>query len=509
MQPLIDPPFMQPVVELIDITKQFGALTANAGIDLMLHEGRIHALLGENGAGKSTLSKILYGLYQPTTGTILIDGATVRFASPADAIRAGIGMVTQHFALVPNFTVTENVILGLHEGVLLQRDKARARVCKVAESYGLRIDPDAQVGKLSVGEQQRVEILKALYRDCRVLILDEPTAVLTPRESDALFLELKTLVAQQLAVVFISHKLDEVIAHCDEVTVLRAGRVVAQHAIRDTDAASLAREMVGRDLLMPERAPRAESTGAPVLHLYDLTLRDARGVNLLAGVNLSVNTGEIVGLAGVAGNGQRELADVLSGMQTASAGSYRMNGQDLTHANAQTITRAGVGRIHEDRFKSIIAGMSVAYNLAFEDLARFTRNGVLDQKAIRQNAEALIAEYEIKAQPGSRVGRLSGGNIQKVVLARTLSRQPLLVIAAQPTRGLDVGAIEYVHGKLREARANGAAVLLISEDLDEILKLSDRIAVMSAGRIVGEVAAADATLEQLGMLMGGVVSDGN
>ncbi len=509
MQPLIDAPHAPPAVELRGITKQFGALTANDGIDLTLHAGRIHALLGENGAGKSTLSKILYGLYQPTAGAILIDGAAVRFASPADAIHAGIGMVTQHFALVPNFTVTENVILGLHEGALLQRDKARARVRKVAERYGLRINPDAKVGKLAVGEQQRVEILKALYRDCRVLILDEPTAVLTPHESDALFLELKTLVAQQLAVVFISHKLEEVIAHCDEVTVLRAGRVVAQHAVGDTDAALLAREMVGRELLTPERAPHSETQGAPVLQLHDLTLRDARGVNLLAGVNLTVNAGEIVGLAGVAGNGQRELADVLSGMRQASAGSYRMNGSDLTHADAQTITRAGVGRIHEDRFKSIIGQMSVAYNLAFEDLARFTRNGVLDQNAIRQNAEALISEYEIKAQPGSRIGRLSGGNIQKVVLARTLSRHPALVIAAQPTRGLDVGAIEYVHGKLREARANGAAVLLISEDLDEILKLSDRIAVMSAGRIVGEVASADATLEHLGMLMGGVAIYGD
>jgi simple sugar transport system ATP-binding protein len=500
-------PAPAPAVELRGISKRFGSLFANADIDLTLRAGQIHALLGENGAGKSTLSKILYGLYQPDSGQILVNGQPVHFRSPADAIRAGVGMVTQHFALVPSFTVTENIILGLNNGKALSRQRARIRIQEIAALYGLPVHPDAQVRHLAVGEQQRVEILKALYRDCRVLILDEPTAVLTPHESDTLFMELKRLVNNGLAIVFISHKLDEVTAHCDAVTVLRSGRIVAQGAIRDTDAGRLARDMVGRDLITVGRTP--QPTGAPILQMQDITARDPRGPTLLWGISLTVSAGEIVGLAGVAGSGQRELAEILSGIRQLSSGTLLIHGIDRTNADPATLTQAGVGRIPEDRLKGIIGPMSVAYNLVFENLSDYTRNGALDQKAIMAHAQKLIAEYQIKAEPHSRAGRLSGGNIQKVILARTLSRNPSLVVAAQPTRGLDIGATEYVHNKLREARARGAAILLISEDLDEILKLSDRVVVMSSGQIVGELAGAIATRDALGPLMGGLKQEGS
>ncbi len=493
---------MANAVEMRGITKRFGAVIANNGIDFTLGEREIHALLGENGAGKSTLSKILYGLYQPDDGKIYVHGQPVHLASPADAIAIGIGMVTQHFSLVPSFTVAQNVILGLNNGLKLDLGGVVIRLSEIAGRYGLRVDPTAPVRSLAVGEQQRVEILKALYRNCRVLILDEPTAVLTPPESDALFAELKVLVAQGLSIIFISHKLEEVVDHCDRVTVLRDGRMVATEPVQSTSTVKLARQMVGRDMATPTRETAAP--GEPVLRVTALTLKGKRGIPLLQDINMTIHAGEIVGLAGVAGNGQRELSEVLSGLQRATSGRVEVNGQDLTNADISRIARAGIGRIPEDRLQGIIGSLSVALNLALEHLDQFTHAGVLDQKGIREHAERLIAAYQIKAQPGDLARRLSGGNIQKIILARTLSREPVLIVAAQPTRGLDVGATEYVHDRLREQRRRGAAILLVSEDLDEILKLSDRVIVMHSGQIMGDLPVESATVERLGMLMGGV-----
>jgi simple sugar transport system ATP-binding protein len=490
------------VVEMRGITKKFGPVAANNMVDFTLGERQIHALLGENGAGKSTLSKILYGLYQPDSGDIHVRGQQVRLASPADAIALGIGMVTQHFSLVPTFTVAENIILGLNNGLGLDRREANERIREIATRYGLQVDPSAVVRQLAVGEQQRVEILKALYRNCRILILDEPTAVLTPQESDALFAEIKVLVTQGLSVVFISHKLDEVIDHCDMITVLRDGKVVATEPVSGTNTALLARQMVGRDMVTPTREPLAH--GTPILQVTGLNLQDKRGVTLLRDINLTIHAGEIVGLAGVAGNGQRDLSEILSGLQSPSSGRVEVNGQGLTGADISKITRAGVGRIPEDRLQGIVGQMSVAMNLALEYLDDFTHGGTIDHQAIQRNAVALISDYQIKAQPDDLAQRLSGGNIQKIILARTLSRNPTLIIAAQPTRGLDVGATEYVHERLREQRTRGAAILLVSEDLDEILKLSDRVVVMHTGEIMGNLPAAETTIDRLGMLMGGV-----
>jgi simple sugar transport system ATP-binding protein len=491
-----------PAVEMRGITKRFGALAANAEVDLTLRVGRIHALLGENGAGKSTLSKILYGLYRPDAGSIHVYGQPAHFGSPGEAMAAGVGMVTQHFSLVPTFTVAENIILGLTNGLRLDRQAAEERVAALAKRYGLSVEPGAVVRNLAVGEQQRVEILKALYRDCRVLILDEPTAVLTPQESAALFAELKLLVAQGLSILFISHKLEEVTAHCDEVTVLRGGKVVYSGPVAGTSAAQLAQQMVGRELTTLARDPRPP--GAPVLIMQDVNAFDQRRVHLLRDISLTVNAGEIVGVAGVSGNGQRELAEVLSGLRRASAGSITISGRDMTGATATQFARAGVGRIPEDRLQGIVGTMSVGYNLALEHLDEFAPAGVLDRQAITDHAVKLIREYQIKATSTDQARRLSGGNIQKIILARTLSRSPSLIVAAQPTRGLDVGATEFVRAKLAAARREGAGVLLISEDLDELLELSDRIAVMYAGRIIETLPATETTTERLGLLMGGV-----
>jgi simple sugar transport system ATP-binding protein len=489
-------------VEMRGITKRFGSLIANDNLSLTLHAGQIHALLGENGAGKSTLSKILYGLYQPDAGSINVYGTAMRLQSPKDAIKAGIGMVTQHFSLVSRFTVAENISLGTSSGLRQDRAAVARRVAQTAERFGLSIDPNVVVGKLAVGEQQRVEILKALYRDCRVLILDEPTAVLTPQESGTLFAGLKRLVAAGLSIVFISHKLDEIVAHCDAVTVLRNGKLAYSGPLAQTTAAQLARHMVGRDLNPPARD--VAHPGDPVLSVTDLTLRDQRGVTLLDALNLTLRRGEILGVAGVAGNGQREFSEVLSGLRNPTTGRVLLNGADITHATPSRRVQAGMGRIPEDRLSGVVGDMSVAYNLALERLDEYTVNGIVDQKRIFADAERHIRDYQIKATPADHVRRLSGGNIQKIILARVLSRDPSCILAAQPARGLDVGATDYIHDRLRDARRAQAAVLLISEDLDELLKLADRIVVMSGGRIIGEVAAAEATTEQLGLMMGGM-----
>ncbi|MCB9137670.1 MAG: ABC transporter ATP-binding protein [Caldilineaceae bacterium] len=490
-------------IEMRGIVKRFGPTLAGDHVDLAVRKGDVHALLGENGAGKSTLMRILYGLYHADSGEILVDGRPAVIRSPKDAIAHGIGMVTQHFALASPLTVTENIILGRTPNFRIDMDAAHAQVQAAAGRYGLEINPRAVVGDLAVGQRQRVEILKALYREARVLILDEPTAVLTPQETHQLFTELRRLQQQGLSVIFISHKLHEVMAITNRITVLRHGRVAGNVETRGTDERALAQMMVGR-VTQPAVKPPAVEEGDPMLRIADLHAADAKGVPALQGVNLTVCAGEIVGLAGVSGNGQSELVHILSGTGEAGRGAVRVGEKEITHADARAVMAAGVGRIPEDRHAGVVGDLSVEQNLVLEHLDDFRRGGMLDHKRIRSHARALIDAYQIKAAPGDRIRTLSGGNMQKVILARVLERAPAVIIVAQPTRGLDIGATEYVRRKLVEQRSRGAAILLISEDLDEIMELSDRIAVIYEGRIMGELTGAEATTERLGLLMSGV-----
>ncbi len=494
------------IVQMRGITKRFGPVVANDHIDFNLRKGEIHALLGENGAGKTTLMRILYGLYRADEGEILIEGWPARINSPKDAIALGIGMVTQHFALVPPLTVAENVVLGFTDGFVVDKAAIEQKVAEAAKRFGLEVDPSAVVRHLSVGQRQRVEILKALYREARVLILDEPTAVLVPQEIDALFETLERLRAQGLSVIFITHKLEEVMEISDRVTVLRDGRVVGTVETAKTNERDLARMMVGRETFGVHREERAVGE-RPLLQIERLSANDDQGLPALKGVSLVVHAGEILGIAGVGGNGQKELAEVLSGVRRPTAGRILVDGQDLTGATPDQFTAAGVGRIPEDRHAGVVAELSVAENLALEHLHEFTRGGMLDREAIRRHAEELIQQFQIKARPTDKTRTLSGGNLQKLILARVLSRKPKVVIASQPTRGLDVGATEYVRQQLLQQRARGAAVLLISEDLEEILALSDRIAVMYEGEIVGLLPAQEADPERLGLMMSGALKE--
>ncbi|MCV0402694.1 MAG: ABC transporter ATP-binding protein [Chloroflexi bacterium] len=492
-----------PALELRGITKRFGDLVANDGVDFDVRGGEVHALLGENGAGKTTVMRIAYGLTQADAGEVLVHGQRIDLRSPRDAIAAGIGMVTQHFALVAPMTVAENLALGRATGLRLDLDDARRRVADAADRFGMRVDPAARVENLSVGQQQRVEILKALSRDCRVLILDEPTAVLVPGEVDALFATLRSLVADGLAVVFISHKLAEVRAISDRVSVLRRGRLVAT-VDGDTNERELASMMVGRPSFGVERPSDAgPELREPVLRISDLHAAGSHGLEALASVTLDVGAGEIVGVAGVSGNGQTELVDVLSGMRAPSSGSIVVGDTDLTGADPTRMMAAGIGRIPEDRHASLVGDLSVAYNLVLERLDDFRAGGRIDGRRIREHAVALIERFDIRAGPDDPVASLSGGNIQKVLLARVLSRDPRVVVVSQPTRGLDIGATEYVRSQLLERRAAGAAILLVSEDLDELLALADRLVVLYEGRIVGEMPTTGVDVDRLGMLMAG------
>lgn len=490
------------VVELRAITKRFGDLVANDRVDLDVRRGEVHALLGENGAGKTTLMRILYGLTQPDAGEIRIDGEPVPIRSPRDAIRAGIGMVTQHFSLVRPMTVAENIVLGRTSGLRLDLDAARRVVVDTAERFGISVEPSAIVADLSVGEQQRVEILKALVGDCRVLILDEPTAVLVPQEVDALFGTLRRLVADGLAVVFISHKLREVRAISDRVSVLRRGALVGTTSGAQ-DERELARMMVGRPTFGVQRMEAAPASGTPVLTLRAVCADGRQGLAALTDLSFDVRPGEIVGIAGVSGNGQTELVEVLSGMRRPTGGSVLVNGRNLAGAGPADVMAAGIGRIPEDRHASLIPDLSVAYNLVMERLDDFRRGGRLDEARIHEHAAELIERFAIRAHPDDRVATLSGGNIQKVLLARVLSRNPKVLVVSQPTRGLDVGATEYVRSELLARRDAGAGILLVSEDLDELLAIADRLLVMYEGRLVGAMAVADADPERLGMLMAG------
>lgn len=491
-------------LELRGITKRFGDLVANDGIDLDVRRGEIHALLGENGAGKTTVMRVAYGLSHADAGAIRVNGQLIQVRSPRDAIAAGIGMVTQHFSLVRPMTVAENLALGRSGGLRLDLDAARRTAADASARFGIRVDPDAVVGNLSVGEQQRVEILKALARDCRILILDEPTAVLVPQEVDALFSTLRRLVVDGLGVVFISHKLAEVRAISQRVSVLRRGRMIGT-VPGDTEEGELARMMVGRPILGRRRDAAAVAAGgrSGVLSIRDLRVAGPHGNAVIDRFSLDVGAGEIVGMAGVSGNGQTELVDVLSGMRAPLAGSVVVAGAEVTGLGPAEMVAAGIGRIPEDRHASLIPDLSVAYNLVMERIADFRRAGRLDEPAIRAHADTLIEGFAIRARPDDRLGTLSGGNIQKVLLARVLSRDPRVVVVSQPTRGLDVGATEYVRAQLLARRTAGAGILLVSEDLDELLELADRLVVIYEGRIVGEMAAADADAERLGLLMAG------
>ena len=500
-----------PAVSLRGITKRFPGVVANDGVDFEASEGEVHALLGENGAGKSTLSNILTGLYRPDEGEIELYGERVEFHSPREALDAGIGMVHQHFRLVEPFTVAENVALGDHraEGktFLVHPRRIEEHVAELSERYGLAVEPRARVWQLSLGEQQRVEILKALYREAKILILDEPTAVLTPQEANDLFETVRGMAAEGRTVIFISHKLHEVKGVADRVTVLRRGRTVATVDAAGATPHSLAALMVGREIDVSRRRERVAEPGESMLELDDVWAMGDRGLPGLRGVTLHVHAGETVGIAGVAGNGQRELAETVTGLRPLERGVVRIAGRALRGGSAREAIRAGVAHVPEDRLGTGVApGLSIGSNLVLKSHRdRGLASGPLIRlRRIRDRASALMQLYDVRAAgPGVPARQLSGGNLQKVVLAREFSSDPRVLVAASPTRGLDVAAIETVHDYLHRAASEGVAVLLISEDLDEILALSDRIVVLYEGSIAGEVEAIDATHEGVGLLMAG------
>jgi simple sugar transport system ATP-binding protein len=494
-------------LELKGITKRYGSLVANDHIDLTVEQGQIHALLGENGAGKTTLMNVLYGLVRPDEGEILIGGQPQHFGSPGDAIRAGIGMVHQHFMLVPVFTVAENVTLGMERTRvlgLLDRRRMRRDVRELSERYGLEVDPDALVEDLPVGVQQRVEIVKALMRDASVLILDEPTSVLTPLETEELFRIMRDLRAGGRSLVFISHKLKEVQEIADTITVIRRGRVVGERPPTTSDA-ELASLMVGRSVQLRVTKPPA-SPGDVRLDVQGLTVANEQGKSALDEVSFQVRAGEILGVAGVQGNGQTELCEALLGLVPAAAGAVWLEGQDLTHATPRQRLHSGIGYIPEDRQEDgLVAGFSVGENLMLDvyNEPPYSSGIALDLGTINRTAAERVADFDIRTtSTATSVGTLSGGNQQKVILAREIGREVRLLVASQPTRGLDVGSIEFVHRRIVEQRDQGLGVLLISSELDEIYALSDRIAVMYEGKITG-FRDPDVPAEELGMLMAG------
>jgi len=499
----------QPVVEMLSVTKRFLNVAANQGISFRLYPGEICALLGENGAGKTTLMNILFGYYACDEGEIYIKGDKVDLTCPKDAICRGVGMIHQHFALVPSQSVLENVIIGTDtgKGIFLDLKSAKEKLLRIQKKFRLQLDPDAKIWTLSVGEQQKVEILKALYRDVDILIMDEPTAVLSPGETEDLFSTLRSLVQEGRSVVFISHKLHEVMSISDRIIVLRAGAVVAEKKTRETTLRELANLMVGRELL-EKLDKKTLPPGEPVLEIENLHALNDKKVPALKAIRLAVRSNEVLGLAGVSGNGQRELAEILFGIRDATQGTVKIKGHALRLGSPVSAIRLGMGRIPEDRIETgLLMDLTVEENLILENHVspEFQRGGLLDFRKIQRFSEDLIQAYGIKtAGPHAEAKSLSGGNLQKVMLARELAGKPAVVIASQPTRGLDVGAMEYVHQRILEERERGAAVLLISEDLDEIFALSDRIAVLFEGEVMGESAAEGASREQIGLWMSGV-----
>lgn len=493
-----------PVLEISGVSKRFGSNLANDQISMTLAKGEIVAMLGENGAGKTTLMSILFGHYMPDSGRVLIDGKELPPGKPRAAIRAGIGMVHQHFSLAPNLTVLENVMTG-NESLWKLRsetDKARRRLKDMSDRFGLTVDPDARLADLSVGEWQRVEILKALYNEARILVLDEPTAVLTNLEAETLFSTLKEMARQGLSLIFISHKLDEVMAAADRIVVLRGGKKVAERRKTETNKAELAELMVGRRVARPVR--EASTPGDIVLEAAGVTVRSG-GIDRLKQIDFRLRSGEVLGIIGVSGNGQSTLAQLLSGTAKRTAGDLLLFGQPVGDLDVATVVQAGIGRIPEDRNKEgVIGEMAIWENAILERLPQFSRRGLVDRAAGMRFAREIIDGFDVRGgDPTSRIRLLSGGNMQKLILGRNLMEHPRILLAAQPARGLDEGAVAAVHERILAARRQGTAVLLISEDLDEVMQLADRIQAIVNGRLSPPVSAEEADARRLGLMMAG------
>ncbi|MBD2745284.1 ABC transporter ATP-binding protein [Microvirga sp. BT688] len=505
---------MSPAIELIAINKSFGAVHANKDVNLSVARGTIHGIVGENGAGKSTLMSILYGFYEADSGEIRVNGKPIAIRSPDDAIQAGIGMVHQHFMLVEPLSVVENVMLGAEGGAMLRvgEAKVRAELARLAKDYGLEIDVDATVGDLSVGLQQRVEILKALYRGADILILDEPTAVLTPPEADALFGLLRSLKEQGKTVILITHKLREIMAITDRVSVMRRGEMVATVETADTSPPELAELMVGRRVLL--RVEKAEKTpGAPLLEVDNLSVVDGRGVLRVASASFTVRAGEIVGIAGVAGNGQSELLEAIAGMRQPVLGSIRLEGQAIhsSEHNPHRMRQLGLLHVPEDRLRTGLVPAFPAFEsaiLGFSHEPHLGRGPILDHDRLVADLAKKMEQYDVRPPaPRLKSSKFSGGNQQKIVLAREIERNPKVLLVGQPTRGVDIGAIEFIHRRLIALRDAGVAILLVSVELDEIMNLSDRILTMCGGKITGERKASETNEQDLGLLMAGVVDE--
>ena len=498
-----------PVLEVRGITKRFPGVLANDNINLSLHKGQVLGLLGENGAGKSTLMNLIYGLYNPDEGEILVNGQPVEISGPKDAIELGIGMVHQHFQLVDVLTVTENVMLGNESvsGPFLRRDRAQREIEQLSGEYGLDVKPDALISDLPVGIQQRVEIIKALYRHADILILDEPTAVLTPQETRGLFKIMRTLLDKGASIIFISHKLKEVLEICDQVVVLRRGKVAGSADPKQSTEQSLASLMVGRDVIL-EVEKAAATPGDEILNVVNLHVHDDRGLPAVEGISFGLQRGEILGIAGVQGNGQTELVEALTGMRTVDSGRFFIKGEDATNNSPRKITERGVGHVPEDRQRDgMVASFTVMHNLAlctyYQD--KFSDSIVVDDRAIADNARELVEQYDVRPPIINNIaGGLSGGNQQKVIVAREFSRGVELLIASQPTRGLDVGSIEFIHRQIIRMRDSGAGILLVSSELDEVLSLADRVAVMFEGEIIDIMPIEQADRDTVGLRMAGV-----
>jgi len=501
-----------PVLELKGITKQFPGVLANDNVNLTLHTGEIHALLGENGAGKSTLMNILYGLYRPTKGEISIDGKKVQFDGPIDAIHNGIGMVHQHFMLIPVLTVTENVMLGQESvwgGGFLNRSSAAQRVTEISQKYNLEVDPQAYIQDLPVGIQQRVEIIKVLYRKAKILILDEPTAVLTPQEVEELFNIMRLLTSQGVSIIFITHKLKEVLAMADSITVIRRGKTVATAKPKESTEQSLADLMVGRPVELTVQKKKAKPT-TPILKLDNVVIKDERSAIAVDHVSFNVYGGEVLGIAGIQGNGQTELVEAVTGLRQVETGTISIGGQDATNTTPRKVTEMQVSHVPEDRQRDgLVLSFPIKDNITLNTYYKdFAKGIVIDEQKVTETAERWVKEFDVRTPNiDTTAGSLSGGNQQKLIVAREFSRPLKLLIASQPTRGVDVGSIEYIHARIIEKRDEGAAILVVSTELDEVRALSDRIAVMFDGKTVAIIPADEVTKEQLGLLMAGVPVD--
>ncbi len=499
---------MSTILRMVSISKYFGTLAANEDVNLEVEKGEIHSLLGENGAGKSTLMNILYGLYQPDKGEIFFEDKKLNLKSSKDAIDLGIGMIHQHFMLVPVHTVLENIIMGMRKekGLIIKEEKLKKEISEIAKKYGMEISLDSKVSDLSVGEQQRVEIVKALYRGAKLLIMDEPTAVLTPQETEELFTTLRKMADDGMSIILITHKLKEVMFVCDRVTVLRDGKVTRTIHTKDTNELELAKFMIGRELVAMEKNQEC-CIGGPVLELKDVSYEVEKGVKALNDISLRVCAGEVLGIAGVDGNGQRELAEVIVGLMNATSGTILLEGEDIKGKTIGEIIKKGVGYIPEDRHKrGLVLDFSVCENLILKDYYKepFRKKVFFDFNTINKHADHMISKYSIKT-PGrhAEAKKLSGGNQQKVVVAREIYKSPKLLIAVQPTRGVDIGASEFIHQEIIKAKEQGTAVLLISTELSEINLLSDRIAVIYKGSIVGEMDKSDFEESKIGLMMAG------